>query len=305
MLDVDGHRARRRSELTERGRAAAEEVQRTGAAVKLTPMTAVRAQGRPRRRGRRRPDQRVGGRGAQPVRRRPARLTAVSRGTRGCSVRSRRLRPSSLPPVPGELFGPRWPLAEAYVARLAGDGVTRGLIGPRERDRLWDRHVLNCAAVAPLIPADAAVGDVGSGAGLPGIVIALLRTDVTIDLIEPLLRRTTFLDETVEALGLSQTRGRPGPGRGARRPTVVRRGDRPSGGAAAQAVECRAAPASTGRSAARSEGRDRARRSWRQARRRWCRSGAEQAEVIAVHAGAQPTWVIRVVAGEQSRTGRR
>ena len=79
------------------------------------------------------------------------------------------------------------------------------MIGPRERDRLWDRHILNCAAVAPLIPADAAVGDVGSGAGLPGIVVALLRTDVTMDLVEPLLRRTIFLEEAVEALGLSQT----------------------------------------------------------------------------------------------------
>jgi 16S rRNA (guanine527-N7)-methyltransferase len=104
------------------------------------------------------------------------------------------------------LFGDRLRLAEAYVARLAGDGVVRGLIGPRERDRLWDRHVLNCAAVVPLIGPGRAVGDLGSGAGLPGIVIALLRPDVSVDLIEPLDRRAGFLQETVDLLGLENCR---------------------------------------------------------------------------------------------------
>jgi 16S rRNA (guanine527-N7)-methyltransferase len=105
-----------------------------------------------------------------------------------------------------ELFGERWALAEAYQARLAGDGIVRGLLGPRERDRLWDRHILNCAPLASLLQPGDAVGDLGSGAGLPGIVIALLRTDVTVDLIEPLERRIVFLEETVQALGLTHCR---------------------------------------------------------------------------------------------------
>jgi 16S rRNA (guanine527-N7)-methyltransferase len=101
------------------------------------------------------------------------------------------------------LFGERWPLAEAYVERLASVGVERGLLGPREGNRLWDRHILNCAALAPLLDAGQVVGDLGSGAGLPGIVIALLRPDVTVELVEPLERRALFLQETVDLLGLS------------------------------------------------------------------------------------------------------
>jgi len=93
-------------------------------------------------------------------------------------------------------------LAERYVALLATDGVVRGLIGPRETPRLWDRHVLNCAAVARLLPEGANVCDVGSGAGLPGLVLAIARPDVRVELVEPLLRRTTFLTEAVEGLGL-------------------------------------------------------------------------------------------------------
>lgn len=110
-----------------------------------------------------------------------------------------------LPAPPGgvaELFGPRWALACDYVARLATVAVDRGLVGPRERVRLWDRHVLNCAAVAPLIESGATVADLGSGAGLPGIVLALLRPDLELELIEPLERRATFLQETVAELGL-------------------------------------------------------------------------------------------------------
>jgi len=96
----------------------------------------------------------------------------------------------------------RLPLAAAYAARLAGDGVVRGLIGPREVPRLWDRHVLNCAVVAEAIPADASVCDIGSGAGLPGLVLAVARPDVDVTLVEPLLRRTTFLEEVVADLAL-------------------------------------------------------------------------------------------------------
>jgi 16S rRNA (guanine527-N7)-methyltransferase len=93
-------------------------------------------------------------------------------------------------------------LIEQYGRLLATDGVARGLIGPREVPRIWDRHVVNCALLATALPRDASVADVGSGAGLPGVVLALARPDLQMTLIEPLLRRTTFLDEVVEALGL-------------------------------------------------------------------------------------------------------
>jgi len=86
---------------------------------------------------------------------------------------------------------------------LASRGIDRGLIGPREADRLWDRHVLNSVALADLIPRDARVVDVGSGAGLPGIPLAILRPDLDVTLLEPLLRRSRFLDEAVAELHLS------------------------------------------------------------------------------------------------------
>jgi 16S rRNA (guanine527-N7)-methyltransferase len=85
------------------------------------------------------------------------------------------------------------------------DGVVRGLIGPRESERLWDRHLLNCAVVGELIPAQARVVDVGSGAGLPGLVLAIARPDLTVVLVEPMARRSTFLSEVVAALGLHGT----------------------------------------------------------------------------------------------------
>jgi 16S rRNA (guanine527-N7)-methyltransferase len=100
------------------------------------------------------------------------------------------------------LFGERLPLATEYARRLATDGVVRGLIGPRETERLWDRHLLNCAAVADLIPSGLSVVDVGSGAGLPGIVLAVARPDLAVVLVEPLARRTAFLSEVVSELGL-------------------------------------------------------------------------------------------------------
>ena len=113
---------------------------------------------------------------------------------------------AELPPPPAalaELFPEdRVELALRYAACLAGDGVVRGLIGPRETPRLWQRHVLNCALLAPALPASCTVADVGSGAGLPGLVLAIARPDVTITLIEPLLRRTTFLEEVAADLGL-------------------------------------------------------------------------------------------------------
>ncbi len=101
-----------------------------------------------------------------------------------------------------DVFGSTWPAIKQYVDILGNDGVVRGLIVPRETERLWDRHVLNSVAIAGLTPADAAVVDVGSGAGLPGIPLAVLRPDLQVTLLEPLLRRVTFLTETVAALGL-------------------------------------------------------------------------------------------------------
>jgi 16S rRNA (guanine527-N7)-methyltransferase len=92
-------------------------------------------------------------------------------------------------------------VAEQYVARLAGAGIDEGLIGPRERDRLWDRHVLNCAVLTDLLPLNARVVDVGSGAGLPGLALACRRPDLSIDLVESLQRRARFLTETVAELG--------------------------------------------------------------------------------------------------------
>lgn len=78
----------------------------------------------------------------------------------------------------------------------------RGLIGPREAPRLWDRHLLNCAVLGEAIPAEASVCDLGSGAGLPGLVLAIARPDLRLTLVEPLLRRTTYLEEVVDELGL-------------------------------------------------------------------------------------------------------
>jgi 16S rRNA (guanine527-N7)-methyltransferase len=96
----------------------------------------------------------------------------------------------------------RLTLAERYAELLATDGVVRGLIGPREAPRLWDRHLVNCALLGELIPSEATVCDIGSGAGLPGLVLAIARPDLSVTLVEPLLRRTTFLEEVAESLGL-------------------------------------------------------------------------------------------------------
>ncbi|WP_319452922.1 MULTISPECIES: 16S rRNA (guanine(527)-N(7))-methyltransferase RsmG [unclassified Mycobacterium] len=110
------------------------------------------------------------------------------------------------PDAPGaadSVFGPSLEPARRYAAILAGAGIERGLIGPRELDRLWDRHLLNCAAIAELFEAGERVADIGSGAGLPGIPLALTRPDLHVTLIEPLLRRADFLEEAVSELGLA------------------------------------------------------------------------------------------------------
>jgi len=106
-------------------------------------------------------------------------------------------------PAAVAVFGDRLPLAERYAARLADDGVLRGLIGPREVDRLWERHLLNSAILTDLVPVGARVVDVGSGAGLPGLPMAIRRADLRVDLVEPMLRRTQFLAEVVAELELA------------------------------------------------------------------------------------------------------
>lgn len=110
------------------------------------------------------------------------------------------------PPAAHEAFGEFLPLAVRYVELLAGPGIDRGLLGPREVPRLWDRHLLNCVALINELAAQDDVGDVGSGAGLPGVVLGLRRPDVSVTLVEPLLRRTTFLEEVVAELGLGNVR---------------------------------------------------------------------------------------------------
>jgi 16S rRNA (guanine527-N7)-methyltransferase len=110
------------------------------------------------------------------------------------------------PPPPGAaaVFGSEWWRLVRYADLLADAGVVRGLIGPREVPRLWDRHLLNCAQIAPAFAEGARVCDLGSGAGLPGVVLALARPDLRVTLLEPLLRRTRFLDEVVEELRLDR-----------------------------------------------------------------------------------------------------
>ncbi len=106
------------------------------------------------------------------------------------------------PPEAAGAFVHGWGQAQAYAQILAHAGVDRGLIGPREVPRLWERHLLNSVVVTPRIPENATVADVGTGAGLPGLVWAMARPDLQVTLIEPLLRRVTFLEETVDELGL-------------------------------------------------------------------------------------------------------
>jgi len=100
------------------------------------------------------------------------------------------------------IFGDRLDLAVRYVEHLATSGTERGLIGPREVPRLWSRHVLNCAVIEREIAQGSHVADVGSGAGLPGLCLAIARPDLELTLIEPLERRVIWLQEVVDDLGL-------------------------------------------------------------------------------------------------------
>ena len=100
------------------------------------------------------------------------------------------------------MFSDTLPRAERYAELLADQGVLRGLIGPREVPRLWERHLVNCALLGRAVPPGLSVCDIGTGAGLPGVVLALTRPDLDVTLVEPLLRRTNFLLEVVEELEL-------------------------------------------------------------------------------------------------------
>jgi 16S rRNA (guanine527-N7)-methyltransferase len=114
--------------------------------------------------------------------------------------------PEVTPPGLAELFGDALPAAARYADLLIGPGVERGLVGPAEAARIWDRHILNCAAVADLVPARCTLIDLGSGAGLPGIVLSLLRPEADVTLVEPMARRVAFLLECVDSLGLARVR---------------------------------------------------------------------------------------------------
>lgn len=107
-----------------------------------------------------------------------------------------------MPEVASVIFGQAAPKAAQYASQLAGPAVDRGLIGPNEIPRVWERHLLNCAVVARLVPAPCSLLDLGSGAGLPGIVLAMLLPDAEVTLLEPMARRAAFLEECVGELGL-------------------------------------------------------------------------------------------------------
>lgn len=109
------------------------------------------------------------------------------------------------PPPPGtvEALGDAFDVVRAFGRMVAHAGVERGLVGPREVPILWERHLLNSAAVAPLLPTGGLVVDVGSGAGFPGVVLAAVRPDLEVMLLEPMERRVAWLDEVVRALGLA------------------------------------------------------------------------------------------------------
>jgi 16S rRNA (guanine527-N7)-methyltransferase len=109
------------------------------------------------------------------------------------------------PDAAAAVFGPALPGLVRYAELLAGPGTERGLLGPREVPRIWERHLLNCAGLAELVEEGQVVLDLGSGAGLPGIVLALQRPEVQVVLVESLQRRATFLSECVEELGLRNT----------------------------------------------------------------------------------------------------
>lgn len=111
--------------------------------------------------------------------------------------------PGAAPDAAVTVFRERLGSAQRYAEILSAAGVERGLLGPREVARIWDRHILNSAAIAELLHPGERVIDIGSGAGLPGIPLAIARPDLDVVLLEPLLRRSEFLNEVVDELGLA------------------------------------------------------------------------------------------------------
>ena len=131
-----------------------------------------------------------------------------------------------------DMFGMAWSGLEHYAQMLAEEGQLRGLIGPRELPRLYSRHLVNSAAVVPFLPRHGSVADLGSGAGLPGVVVALSRPDLEVTLIEPMERRCAWLELVTEELDLDNVRvwrGR------AEEMRAFRCGDRPGCGQPEQA----------------------------------------------------------------------
>ncbi|GMA87065.1 hypothetical protein GCM10025868_23150 [Angustibacter aerolatus] len=206
MLDVAGHRSGRRTALVALAGAAVSTVQSSGERFEMEPMSPFErkvvhdAVAEPR------PADGVGGRRAQPLRRRaPLRLSTFHVEHDDLEAAA-----APVPPVPPEVahrvFGARLDLAVAYVEHLVTTGIEWGLVGPREAPRIWERHVLNCAVMADLVPEGATVADIGSGAGLPGLALAIRRPDLDVTLVEPLLRRTTWLEHVVADLDLEHVR---------------------------------------------------------------------------------------------------
>lgn len=121
----------------------------------------------------------------------------------------------------------------SYAQWLITAGVERGIIGPREADRVWDRHISNCAAMAELLPQDSHIVDIGSGAGLPGLVLGIVRPDIKVTLIEPLQRRCDFLNEVINDLGIADrvkvVRGRAQDSKGINADVVTARAVAPLG----------------------------------------------------------------------------
>lgn len=110
--------------------------------------------------------------------------------------------PTTAPEGAHRFFGERLPHAEEFARVLADTGVSHGLIGPREVPILWERHILNCAVIEDAFPHEARIIDVGSGAGLPGIALAIVRPDLDLHLVEPMQRRTEWLESTAAEIGL-------------------------------------------------------------------------------------------------------
>lgn len=114
------------------------------------------------------------------------------------------LKAPAPPRLAAEIFGERLPLAIQYADLLVTTGITHGLLGPREAPKVWERHIVNCAMAESLLPHRTRLIDIGSGAGLPGVALAIARPDLKVTLVEPLARRTDWLQKTIDDLGLSQ-----------------------------------------------------------------------------------------------------